>query len=156
MTIDEDLADVKDRQARIENLTNGLTWKEQCHLSTVQRDAELALNRMYGGKISDLIMQRLLDGMILDSAVLATVSGGVNELPANQGAWDLWARQTVESDSLATICVANADEQLKAKIHKEALNDLDPAKRMELARNGTIDGYLDDVVKNRIAAFGGL
>jgi hypothetical protein len=140
----------RDRQSRIENASAALLGSERKRLSDIHRQTELALARLYGGKLTPEITARLLEGQILDADVLCTVSGGLDEMPKSQETWDTYAHGLVKKDSLAQRCLDFADAKLKESFRQEALGSLNSTEKMNMASAGTLDAFLSENVARRL------
>ena len=144
------------RQSRITAQHDAMPPHQKIRLEAAQRSLELALARAYGYRLNAGVAQRIVEGMVLDAACLCSVGGGVNELPTTPTGWDTYARNLADNEPLAKLSIDHADEGLKDEIRAEALSNMRPDDKMKMARAGTLDDHLADIVASKLEARAGL
>jgi len=146
----------KDRLSRIETQMAVMPPQQRTRLEEAQRQGELALARTFGNRLDARVSERIVAGMILEPTVLCTIGGGVNELPTDQAGWDRWAKDAANKEPLARLSLDHSDAHLREQLSREVLASIPPARRMDLARNGTLDAHVDGQVKARLEARNGV
>ncbi|MDA8584981.1 hypothetical protein N9L47_01795 [Rhodobacteraceae bacterium] len=151
-TIQSEIDRERDRQCRIETQVSAMPPHQKNRLEFAQREAELALARVFGHRLNSQVAARIVEGMVLNPAVLCTVGGGVNELPTTPRGWDAFAKEAANAEPLAKLSIDHADGQLRESLRREALDKMNPARKMAMAREGTLDSHLEQSVKERLEA----
>ena len=54
--------------------------------------------------------------------------------------------------ALAKLSIDHADAQLRESLRREALDGMNPVRKMAMARDGTLDAHLEQAVKERLEA----
>lgn len=139
-----------DRQGRIERVSATMPSSQAQRLAEIKQYAEVALARVYGGRIAPELVQRMTDGLILDASVLCSIGGGVDEMPKSADGWDAFAKGLVASEPLAQRCVEFSDAKLKEALRQDELSNLSPQQRMSMARDNSLDAYVDEKVQQRL------
>ena len=140
------------RESRILTQLEGLTHTQKERLNAAKHATEVALARVYGPRLNEAISKRIVAGIVLQPEVLCTISGGMNELPTTQEAWDSYARVLAEDEPLAKLSIDHSDSQLKEGIRAEAEQAIRPADRIKMARAGTLDDHLAGIVADKLDA----
>ena len=146
----------KDRLSRIETQLAVTPPHQLRRLESEKNKAALALARVFGSRLDEAVADRIIEGMVLDPSVICTIGGGVRELPNDAKGWDAWARYAVEKEPLAKLSIDSSDAALKEQLSQEVLSSIPPAKRMDMARNGRLDAFIEAEVKARIEARSGV
>jgi len=146
----------KARQSRIDAQRAVCPPHQMKRLDTAQREAELALARVYGHRLDARVSERIIEGMILAPEVLCSIGGGVNELPTDAKGWDAWARETANKEPLAKLSIDASDAVLKEKIRQQALDAMRPEQRLQMARAGTLDDHIEGIVREKIETRAGV
>ncbi len=146
----------QDRLSRIETQLAVMPPHQLKRLQAAQRQGELALARTFGNRLNARVSERIVAGMVLDPAVLCTIGGGVNELPTDAKGWDRWARAAVEREPLAKLSIDHSDAALKEELRRDVLAGIRPEQRISMAREGTLDTYVEAAVKARLEARSGV
>ncbi len=155
MSIQSEIDAQNARQSRIDSLLATTPPHQLKRLESEQHQAALALARVFGHRLHQAVAERIVEGLILEPETLVTISGGVRELPSDAKAWDAWAKQAAQREPLARLSLDHSDAELKETIRREVLESIPPTRRMEMARNGTLDRHLDIEVKSKIEARSG-
>lgn len=150
MSIHDEWEREKDRLSRIEAQLAVTPPHQLRRLESEKKKAGLALARVFGSRLNEAIAERIVEGMVLDPAVLCTIGGGVRELPSGTKGWDVWARYAAENEPLARLSIDASDAALKEQLRQQAHDALPAPKRITMARNGALDAYLDRVVNEKI------
>ena len=140
----------KARQSRIDAQRAVCPPHQMKRLETAQREAELALARVYGHRLDPRVCGRIIEGMILSPEVLCTIGGGANELPTDAKGWDRWARDAANEEPLAKLSIEHSDAQLREEIRRTVLESIRPEQRLQMARAGTLDAHVEDEVKVKL------
>lgn len=156
MSIHDEWEREKNRLSRIEAQLAATPPHQMRRLESEKKKAGLALARVFGARLNEAIAERIVEGMVLDPAVLCTIGGGVRELPNDAKGWDAWARYAAENEPLARLSIDSSDAALKEQLSQEVLSSIPPAKRMDMARNGRLDAFIERQVKARIEARSGV
>ncbi|NDW53659.1 hypothetical protein [Aliiroseovarius sp. PrR006] len=128
----------------VEALEAGLTATQAIKLDGLRHSFEVALARCYGTKLAPIICRKLTQDLILRPDVLAFLEGAmVEEIPDSIDGWDEIAREMVGKDDLAQRNLRFSNEELRLKILSEIQTSMRPAHRLELARSGELDTYLE-------------
>ncbi|MFN3723492.1 MAG: hypothetical protein ACK4VZ_10630 [Paracoccaceae bacterium] len=152
MSLNDEIEKTKDVTARVERLTSGLTNTQAERLRTIQLKTQVAIAKEYGSRLNDSIVQKITDELILRPDVLCTVAGGLDESPKNAAEWARFADEVTGAEPLAAMNLIYSDAAEKQRIRQKALDKMDPATKMNMARNGTIDSHLDRVVQTELDA----
>lgn len=150
MTIEAEIQTHNLRQSRIVAQLNAMPPHQLKRLGLVKQELALALSRVYGHRLKQEFRDRIVSEAVLDPRVLCTVGGGVNELPTTTDGWDALSKELAENDALAMMNVADSDAQLKEALREEALEQIPSKDRISMARTGTLDSHLDQIVKVEI------
>lgn len=146
----------KDRQSRIDTQLAVMPPHQRKRLEDAQRQGELALARAFGHRLDERVSARIIEGMVLSPEVLCTVGGGVNELPVDAKGWDRWVKEAAAKEPLAKLSIDASDAALKEELRQQALGAMRPEQRLQMARAGTLDAYIDAEVKAKIEAGAGV
>lgn len=152
MSLNDEIEKTKDVTARVERLTSGLTNTQAERLRTIQLKTQVAIAKKYGARLNDSIVQKITDELILRPDVLCTVAGGLDESPKNAMEWARFADEVTGAEPLAAMNLIYSDAAEKQRIRQKVLDKMDPATKMNMARNGTIDSHLDRVVQSELDA----
>jgi transposase-like protein len=152
MSLNEEIEKTKNVTARVERLTSGLTNTQAERLRTIQFKTQVALAKRYGARINDSIVDKITSELILRPDVLCTVAGGLDETPKNANEWARFAEEVTGAEPLAAMNLIYSDAAEKQRIRQKVLDKMDPATKMNMARNGTIDSHLDRVVQTELDA----
>lgn len=140
------------RLSRIATQLDGMPSHQRSRLDAAMHATEVALARVYGNRLNEHVSKRIIEGIVLDPAVLCTISGGINELPISQQGWDTFARELADSEPLAKLSVDHADAELKDEIRAEAMCNMRPDDKIKMARAGTLDDHLAGIVATKLEA----
>jgi len=146
----------KARQSRIDAQRAVCPPHQLNRLKAAQREAELALARVYGHRLDSRVSGRIIEGMILAPEVLCSIGGGVNELPTDAKGWDRWAKVAASREPLAKLSIEYSDAQLREEIRRDVLDTIRPEQRLQMARAGTLDAHVDGEVKAKLEARSGV
>lgn len=138
------------RLSRIEEQRSAMPPHQLKRLERFERETQLGLARVYGNRLNQQVAARIVESIVLDPACLCTVGGGPNEMPTTPAGWDDYARAQAEREPLAQLSIDASDAALKERIRREARDALPPARRMAMARSGELDGFLDDLVREKL------
>ena len=141
-----------DRQSRIETQLAVMPPHQKKRLEVAQREAELGLARVFGHRLNSQVAARIVEGIILKPEVLCTVGGGVNELPTTPQGWDAFAKDAANAEPLARLSIDHSDAQLRESTRRDVLEGMNPARKMAMARDGTLDAHLEQAVMERLEA----
>lgn len=155
-TIQHEIDAEKARQSRIDAQRAVCPPHQLKRLETAQREAELALARVYGHRLNSRVSGRIIEGMILVPEVLCSIGGGVNELPTDAKGWDQWARDAANKEPLAKLSIEHSDAQLRERLRCEVLEKICPEQRLQMARAGTLDAHVEGEVKSELEARSGV
>lgn len=139
-----------DRQGRIERVSATMPSSQAQRLTEIKQATEVALARIYGSRLAPELVQRMTDGLVLDASVLCSIGGGVDEMPKSQDGWDAFAKRLVASEPLAQRCIEFNDAKLKEALRQDELSNLSPERRMSMARDNSLDSYVEDKVQQRL------
>ena len=142
----------KKRLSRIEALIDVMPPHQIKRLDEVKRQGELALARTYGYRLQPDIVARIVANLSLNPSVLCTIGGGVNELPTSAQGWDAFMKTAVEAEPLGKMSLDHSDAALKETFRNEELAKLKGADKLAMSRAGTLDGYIENLVQERIEA----
>jgi len=148
--IQKEIDEEKDRLSRIAALVDVMPPHQIKRLDEVKHKAELALARCYGHRLHPDIVTRIVEGMVLDPEVLCSIGGGVNELPMTPQRWDARMKAAVDHEPLAKACIDSRDAVLKETFRNEELAKLKGPEKIAMSRAGTLDDYIEELVKRRI------
>lgn len=152
MSLNDEIEKTKDVTARLERLTSGLTNTQAERLRTIQLKTQVAIAKRYGARLNDSIVDKITSELILRPDVLCTVAGGLDESPKNATEWARFAEEVTGAEPLAAMNLIYSDAAEKQRIRQKVLDKMDPATKMNMARNGTIDRHLDRVVQSELDA----
>lgn len=155
-TIQIELDKENKRLSRIAAQHDAMPPHQMKRLEVAQRSLELGLARVYGNRLNAGVAQRIIDSMVLNPACLCSVGGGVNELPTTPAGWDGYARTLAKEEPLAQLSIDHSDAQLKSELRAEAEANMRPDDRIKMARAGTLDVHLADIVASRLEARAGV
>jgi hypothetical protein len=144
------------RQSRIDALLEKTPPHQMKRYREIQRQGELALARVFGGRLHARVSERIVEGMILDPEVLCSIGGGVNEMPTTTEGWHLWAKRAAAKEPLAALSINHSDAQLREELRRDVLDSIRPEQRISMARAGTLDAFVEGEVKARIEARSGV
>ncbi len=136
----------------IEELYSGLTPTERNKLEQIQTDIRVALGRIYGDDLSDLMTGALVRESICHPDVIAAVSGVEGALPMTRAQWNELAVDLLNGNELAQRNVEFSRESRLHGIRSEELQKLNPQQRMNLARSGQLDEFVEARVSARLEA----
>lgn len=139
-----------DRQGRIERVSATMPSSQAQRLAEIKQAAEVALARVYGNRLAPELVQRMKEGLVLDPSVLCSIGGGVDEMPKSLDGWDDFAKRLVASEPLAQRCIEFNDAKLKEELRQNELSNLSPQQRMSMARDNSLDAYVEDKVQQRL------
>lgn len=139
-----------DRQGRIERVSATMPSTQAQRLTQIKQAAEVALARVYGGRLAPELVQRMTDGLVLDASVLCSIGSDVDEMPKSADGWDAFAKRLVASEPLAQRCIEFKDAKLKETLRQEVLAGLSPQQRMTMARDNTLDAHVEEKVQLRL------
>lgn len=154
-SIQDELDKDSHRRSRITTQHYVMPLHQKKRLEAAQRSLELGLARVYGNRLNAGVAQRIVEGMVLDPACLCSVGGGVNELPTTPAGWDTYAKQLANEEPLAQLSIEHSDAQLKAQLRAEVEQAMKPVDRIKMARSGTLDTHLADIVASKLEARAG-
>lgn len=140
------------RVSRIATQIDDMPSHQRYRLDAAMHSTEIALARVYGNRLNEHVSKRIVEGIVLDPAVLCTISGGVNELPTSQQGWDAFARDLASNEPLAKLSIDHSDAELKDEIRAEAMCNMRPDDKIKMARAGTLDGHLAGIVAAKLEA----
>lgn len=152
MSLNDEIEKTKDMTARVERLTSGLTNTQAERLRTIQLKTQVAIAKKYGSRLNDSIVEKITSELILRPDVLCTVAGGLDESPKDAREWARFAEEVTGAEPLAAMNLIYSDATEKQRIRQKVLDKMDPATKMNMARNGTIDSHLDRVVQTELDA----
>lgn len=152
MSINGEITKSKDVTARVERLTSGLTNTQAERLRTIQLKTQVAIAKKFGSRLNDSIVEKITNELILRPDVLCSVAGGIDEMPKDATAWARYAEEVTGAEPLAAMNLIYSDAAEKQRIRQKVLDKMDPATKMNMARNGTIDSHLDRVVQSELDA----
>lgn len=152
MSLNDEIEKTKDVTARVERLTSGLTNTQAERLRTIQLKTQVAIAKKYGSRLNDSIVDKITGELILRPDVLCSVAGGIDEMPTDSAAWARYAEEVTGAEPLAAMNLIYSDAAEKQRIRQKVLDKMDPATKMNMARNGTIDSHLDRVVQTELDA----
>jgi hypothetical protein len=138
--------------SRIATQLDGMPTHQENRLDTAKHSTHVALARVYGNRLNEHVSKRIVEGIVLNPAVLCTITGGMNELPTSQQGWDSFARELVDSEPLAKLSIDHADAELKDEIRAEAMCNMRPEDKIKMARAGTLDDHLAGIVAAKLEA----
>lgn len=138
------------RIARIENLLSTMPPHQTKRYEQAQHQLALGLARAFGTRLNEHVAQRIVDGLILDPECLCSISGGVNELPADVAGWAGYARRAAAVEPLAVLSIEASDAALREELWAAELEKIRPDRRLQMARAGSLDDHLNSVVKSKL------
>lgn len=145
----------KRRQSRIDNLLSTMPLHQGKLFEQAQHQLALGLARAHP-RLSQLVVQHIVDGLILDPECLCSISGGVNELPTTSEGWTNYARRASATEPLAVLSIEASDATLKEEIRAAEIQAMRPERRIQMARSGELDAHLENVIKSTLEARAGV
>lgn len=147
MAFDAEMKEHNRRESRIVAQLSTMSALQKEKLNEIKHALEMSLCRVYGVRLKPDFRDRVIHECVLDPRVLCTVAGGMNEMPTTANGWDSLAKEMAESDPLVMLNVTHSDEELKTSLRKDALEQIPSKDRMNMARVGTLDSHLDQIVE---------
>ena len=134
--------------SQIEHLTSGLTRVQKERLDKIKKNVRIALARQYGNDLNEMMTSVLVSEVICHPTVLMAVEGISDAMPSSRDQWDSLAADVVSENEFAKLNIAsNREARLSELRHAEAAK-LSPQRRLNLARAGELDAYLDKRVRD--------
>lgn len=149
-TIQAEIDRENKRESRILTQLEGLTHTQKKRLSAAKHATEVALARVYGDRLNEGVSKRIIAGLVLQPEVLATISGGINELPTNQRGWDFFVRGLADAEPLAQMSIDSSDADLRKALSEEFLDSMHPKDKMHMARIDALDEHIAGVVAAKL------
>jgi hypothetical protein len=139
-----DVINETEQHSRIERALAVLKPEEKARLDAAKIRLEVSLSRTYGTQLSESTVKNLVDGLVLEPEALTSIHGtAVSELPENAAGWKAFGRELVNRSEDATRDIANSNAVAIAGHKQDALQLLNPQQRINFARNGSLENYLN-------------
>lgn len=153
---DPEERDDLERVARAERSLAAMSPRERERYAKFETRCRVEIARQFGDRLNRSIVEHLMRLLPLDHRAIQAMSGIEIEVPKSDAQWGALAKELVEGDPLARLNLEHSDARLKAAIREEAISRLSPQKRVSMARNGTLEGWLQDQVTEALQRRAGL
>jgi len=137
-------------QNTIGNIKAGLTKHQLRRLDDLHSQVTVELARFYGDRLSQIVVDALVQESTACPEVLASVEGIDGCMPSSRAEWGAFVKKLVRSNEIARRNLAFSDAKKSEVLRQEELALLRPDQRVTLARNGELDCYLSDRVRGRL------
>jgi hypothetical protein len=130
--------------SRIERALAVLKPEEKARLDAAKVRLEVSLSRTYGTQINETTVKNLVDGLVLEPEALTSIHGtAVSELPETSAQWEAYGRELVSRSEDAKRDIAHSNAVAIAEHKQDALQLLNPQQRINYARNGSLENFLN-------------
>lgn len=137
-------------QNTIVNIKAGLTKNQLRRLDDLHAQVTVELARFYGDRLSPIVAEALVQESTTCPEVLASVEGVDGCMPSSHAKWAVFVQKLVQNNEIARRNLAFSDAKMSEVLCQEELALLRPDQRVTLARNGELDRYLSDRVRERL------
>lgn len=148
-----------ERQSRIDRLMDTSLPHQLKRLEDVRRIAEISIGQVFGHRLAPIVTNRILDGLILESEVLAHIgSATMRELPADDDrkGWASYVTRLVEKEPVAALSINSSDAKLNETLRQNFLAQIRPSDRLSLSRSGKLDEVLAAKIKEELQKRSGI
>ncbi|MDO6591841.1 hypothetical protein DS901_06455 [Loktanella sp. D2R18] len=129
--------------SRIQNARNCLKPDELTRLASGETRLEVAISRQYGDSISENTVKGIVDSLVVQPESLTTLMGSIDEWPSDSNGWTAFAKEMVTRSDAAQRDIAHKNATAIAQYKREALEALNPQQKINWARSGELDSFLD-------------
>lgn len=157
-SVHKEWEDEKGLQSRIEAYISTLPPHQLKRLESERNNLNIALARVFGDRIAQIAVNKIVRDFAIFPECLGTVGGGLRELPdpEDRGGWNALATQLVNQQPLAKLSIEASDSQLKAKLADEVRSNMRPADKANMAHAGTLDSHVEKIVNAKLQERAGL
>ncbi len=134
----------------IGNIKAGLTKPQLRRLDDLHAQVNVELARVYGNRLSPLVVEVLVQESTTCPEVLASVEGINGCMPTTHAEWSVFVQKLVRNNEIARRNLAFSNARKREALLQEELTSLRPDQRVTLARNGELDRYLEERIQERL------
>jgi hypothetical protein len=129
---------------------NCLKAEELERLSKGEHMLAVAVAREFGNSIAESTAKSLVESLILHETSMTTLIGTVDEWPIDSAGWTKFARNLVADNEACQRDISFNDATAIEAYKQAALSDLNPGQRINWARSGELDSYLNRVAREKL------
>ena len=136
------------RESRLHAFNASLTASDRAKVQSIAASARESFGRAYGSRLSELMVDRAVDTILLSEEATVSIKSSFNQMPETRAGWDALVKRVSEADGWIKANLVSSDAKLKETMRAECMATLSPIKAIHLFRTGDLDGF----VKNWIAS----
>ena len=140
------------RESKLHSLRASATESDRIKIAEIKAETRESAARIYGARISELMVQRLTDSVLISEEATVTIKSNHNQMPQSRKGWNELVKAIAEKDEFISANLTSSDARLIAELRAECMAELTPARSIHLYRTGALDGWLKNQIDARMTA----